>query len=468
MTHRHFKTSLLLTLTLVGCGPNHRVKKGNVHLEANRPDSAAIEYQRALDKDPSHTGALRGMAASYLDRQQPVRAIVPAQRAAKAGDTEAQKLLIQALLTTGRTEDALRTATKAVEANPEDSSFQMLLIESMIADGAIEKAADTADEKLIDIASAEARSLHTWALVRANRMDAAVAMAAEATAIAPDNADVQSLAAMVFWKGRRQDEFNQAHKMARALLPATPREGLQDALWLSEQGNKEGAIRKLATLQGAYPDQGRVSAQLGLLYAHQKAWSDGIRCMNHALVSAPYKDQSTVSGVRKMTSGDNLKEGQRRTEIIEIAKRLGDSYSAMGQHAEAARAWGLGVARNLSPTAAEYMAVATAWERADNIDEMGKAAQSATEIEPNNAAAHYLLARAFDHSNNVEWAIRHSQKAWNLDPDQSAVALFLGSLYESRGERRVARELYRDALRRHPSDALLYSAFERVGGTRRR
>jgi len=468
MTRYNISVSTLLLLSISACSPNHRVKKGNAHLEAQRPDAAAVEFQRALDKDPSHVAALRGMAASHLSKKQPVRAILPAQRAAKSGDTEASRLLVRALLTTGRSEDARRTVEKSVEADPSDVGMQMLLVESLIANREVNQAAETADEKLIDVAAVDARSLHTWALVRANRMDDAVVMAAEATVIAPDNADIQAMAAMVFWKAKRKDDFNQAHKMARALLPASPRDGLRDATWLAEQGDTEGAIRKLATLHGAYPSHGKVAAQLGLLYAEREAWPDAARFLNQALASAPFKDQNAVSGVTMMTTGDQLKEGQRRSEIIDIATRLGDSYAAMGRHGDAAKAWDAAIAKNLKPTVNDHLAVATAWERAGNIDEMGKSAQRATTLDPASAPANFLLARAFDKSNNIEWAIRHGQKAWSLDPTQAAVALFLGSLYESRGERRVARELYRDALRRHPSDAVLYAAFERVGGTRRR
>ena len=79
-----------------------------------------------------------------------------------------------------------------------------------------------------------------------------------------------------------------------------------------------------------------------------------------------------------------------------------------------------------------------------------------------------LLARAYSAANNDEWAVRHAQKSWALDQSLAASALFLGGLYEARGENRVAREIYRDALRRHPSDATLYAAFDRVGGSRRR
>ena len=465
---RPFLSTVLLSLSIVACGPNHFVKKGDAHLEGHRPDTAARHYQQALDKDPSHPSALRGMAAAHLARQQPVRAIVPAQRATSAGDPVAQELLIRALLTIGRAEDALRTATKAHEADPERSEIRQLLVESLIANNRLEDAAKAADEKLIDIATPAARGMHTWALCRANKMDAALAIAAEAVAIAPDDADIQSLSAMVFMKSERQVEFDRAHKMARALLPASPQEALLNAVWLSEQGDTEGAIRALATLHGAYPHHGKVSAQLGLLFAERKAWPDAVRALEMALSSDPYKGDSSVSGVIRMTTGDSISEGRRRGEVILIAQRLGDAYQEIGQHDQAARAWQIGLDKNPKPTVAALLKVASAWERAGNVDRMGQAAQAASDLEPANPAAHHVLARAFDQSNNTEWAIRHAQKAWALDPKQADVAILLGSLYENRGERRVARELYRDALRRHPSNTIIYAAFERVGGTRRR
>jgi Flp pilus assembly protein TadD len=187
-----------------------------------------------------------------------------------------------------------------------------------------------------------------------------------------------------------------------------------------------------------------------------------------ALTSDPYKGAASVSGVIRMTSGDNIIEGRRRGEVLLIAERLGDSYQAIGRHDKAAQSWQIGVNKNPKPTAGAYLKVANAWERAGDVTQMGQAAQAASDQEPANPAAHYALARAFDKSNNAEWAIRHAQKSWTLDPKQAEVAILLGSLYETRGERRVARELYRDALRRHPSNTLIYAAFERVGGTRRR
>ena len=408
MTIQHHIFPLFLSLGIAACGPNHFVKKGDLHLDGHRPDSAAQFYQQALDKDPSHTSALRGMAASHLARQQPVRAIVPAQRAASAGDAAAQELLIQALLTIGRAEEALKVTQKAHKADPESAPIRQLLVESLIANNKLEEAADTADEKLIDIATPEARGIHTWALCRANRMDAAVAMASEAAALAPDDAGIQSLAAMVFMMSKNQVEFDRAHKMARALLPSSPQEALLDAVWRSEQGDTEGSIRALATLLGAYPHEGKVSAQLGLLFAERGAWTDAVRALEMALTSDPYKGSASVSGVIRMTSGDSIVEGRRRGEVILIAQRLGDSYQAIGRHDKAAQAWQIGLNKNPKPTASGFLQVANAWERAGDVDQMGQAAQAASEIEPQNPAAHFVLARAFDKSNNVEWAIRHA------------------------------------------------------------
>ena len=193
----------LVVTTLAACGPKHHIAKGDEHLNSNRPDAAASEYQRALDKDPSAIKALRGMAAAHLDRDQPVRAIIPAQRAVRAGDIPAHRILARALITTGRSADALKVVRKARKVVPKKESFRRLLVETLIADGQLDLAADTADELLIDLQSPSARSLHAWTLSRANRVESAVAMAAEAAAIASDVGMIQAQCASIFWKSMR-------------------------------------------------------------------------------------------------------------------------------------------------------------------------------------------------------------------------------------------------------------------------
>jgi tetratricopeptide (TPR) repeat protein len=407
------------------------------------------------------------MAAAHLGRDQPVRAIIPAQRAVRAGDIPAHRLLARALVTTGRSADALKVIRKARKVVPNKETFRRLLVETLIADGQLDLAADTADELLIDLQSTSARSLHAWALSRANRVESAVAMAAEAAAVASDVGMIQAQCASIFWKGKRKEDFQRANKMARALLPASPRQEMQRALWYAEQGHKERAIRRLEALRGAYTTSGQVAAQLGFLYSEQAAWPDAARHLSAALKLKPYVSDKSVSGVTLMEPGDNVKESKRRAEHIEIANKLGDAYLKIGQPGKAALAWQEGVARTLKPTASAYIGIAQAWRSAGNIDRMGQAAQMATNLEPTNAEAHLLLAQAYDASRNLEWAIRHAQKSWELNPDKTETVVFLGELLESRGEKRVARELYRDALRRHPSDARIYAAFERVGGTRK-
>ena len=461
--------ALALTFALsIGCGPKQLVIQGDAHLQENRPDAAAQYFQRALDKDPSLIDALRGIAEAHIAREQPVRAIIPAQRALKAGDSASGVVLAKALLLTGRSDDALKTIQKGLEEKPSNPAYGLLHVEALIALGEYEGAALTADEALIDDASIEARTLHTWALLRAGRIDDAIAMASETAAVSPDNGYVQGLCAYVFWIGNRKADFDRTHKMARALLPASPSDYLRHATWLKDQGHPEGAIRHLAAARASYPSNGKVAAQLGLLFAERRAWNPAVRELNSALLLAPYATESTVSGVQRMNTTDSLVDAKRRMEAQEIANRLGDSYQALGKKSQAALSWQTAVQQSIKPTAADFIKVAEAWEKAGNVDAMGLAAQKASDVDPSSAEAHHLLARAFDGSGNTEWAIRHARKSWELNPQKAEVVIFLGTLYESRGEKRIARELYRDALRRHPSDARLYAAFERVGGTRRR
>ncbi len=465
-----FRSQALLafcTVALQACGPNYHIAKGQDHLAGSRPDAAAQEFQRALDKDPTAVAALLGMAAAHMERDQPVRAIIPAQRAARSGDLEGRRLLAKALLTTGRAEDALKSIKVGREAVPDDPNFRMLMVRGLTAAGKHDDAAAAADELLIDLGSSDARALHAWTLSRANQVDAAVAMAADAVAIASDQGMIQAEAASIFWKGKRKDDFEQANKMARALLPASPRQDMQRAKWRAEQGDKEGAIRQLEALRGAYTKDGVLAARLGLLYADRGSWSDAVRHLGAALKLKPYQASATVQGVQLMQTGDTVKENSRRSEHIEIAEALGVAYTALGRHGNAAAAWQVGLSREVRPTAGAYIRIARAWQRGNDVDGMGRAAQLATELDPSNAEAHYLLAQAYDAANNVEWAIRHGQRSWELDPEKAELVIFVGGLYERRGDKRMARELYRDALRRHPSDARIYSAFERVGGARR-
>ena len=76
-----------------------------------------------------------------------------------------------------------------------------------------------------------------------------------------------------------------------------------------------------------------------------------------------------------MKSGDALVETQRRREAKDIANQLGESFTAIGQYGNAAKAWAVAVQYAQKPTVADLLVVANAWSKAGNIDEMGRAAQ---------------------------------------------------------------------------------------------
>ena len=143
---------------LHACGPNYHIARGEEHLFGSRPDAAAQEFQKALDKDPTALAALRRYGRR-THRSRPTGARHhPAQRAARAGDTEGRRLLSQALLTTGRADDALKAISVGREDAPDDPTFRMLLVRGLTAAGQYDDAAVAADELLIDLSSPEARS----------------------------------------------------------------------------------------------------------------------------------------------------------------------------------------------------------------------------------------------------------------------------------------------------------------------
>jgi uncharacterized protein HemY len=62
----------------------------------------------------------------------------------------------------------------------------------------------------------------------------------------------------------------------------------------------------------------------------------------------------------------------------------------------------------------------------------------------------------------VPKAIGFGRLAWEAMPGHPTIALTLGELYERRGDRRAARDLYRVALDAHPDVSALRLALDRV------
>ena len=450
-----------LSLVAVACGPQRWVKKGADELSQNHPNAAARAYERALQKDPSLPAALRGLAASHLAREEPVRAVLPAQRAVRAGDEEAVAILAEALIQTGRAKDALTALDKALANNPGHHAWLRLSVEAHLSSGDQASAAKQSD-KLIGVERASAQAMRGWALVRAGQNTAAADTAAKLVALAPQSARYQAEAAAIFRETGQAGPLAVARDIARSNLPSSPADFLKDAKYRASNGDLEGALRRLSWARALYPLNSEVPRQLGLLCTQVGDWSRAVRELSAALKMPPYAAKRSVHAVVVAHAGDIGRESRRRSAVVEMATKLGESHAQMGQKAQAASAWQLAVDSNPSAKISDYIAVAKAWELAGEIDRMGAMARTASQLAPRDAQAQHAMSRALAASGNLNAAIGYGQRAWDLAPRDIAIAVYLGDLYERRNDKTAARQVYQAALKYNPGDTRLLLGLRRA------
>jgi len=449
-------------LLALGCGPQKWVNKGDSERASNHLNASIRSYERALKIDPSMAAALTGMAAAYLAREEPQRAVLPAQRATRAGDVHARALLAKALILTGRAKDARKTIEEGLSSSPSNDAWLLLHVESILAAGDVAGAARAADA-LANIETPEALSLRAWVLSRADRDEEAAAVAAQLAKAAPEDPRYQSEAAAIFHASGQTDRRDAAKDKARSYLPSNPSDFLREANFHLKGGDTEGAIRRLSWARAVYPFNSEVARLLGLNYAERAQWDRAARELTAALSMPPFAKKRAVNSVRVAYTGDIRRENMRRTAVVEIATTLGEAHAQLGQRRLAAEAWQQAVERNPSATADDYVAVAKAWELAGDVDRMGAVARAVSEMAPRSAEAQHAMSRALAASGNLDAAITYGRRAWDLAPRSVSIAVYLGDLFERRGEPAQARAIYTSTLKHSPGDTRLLLGLQRVG-----
>lgn len=456
-----FFVASLMVLAL-GCGPQRWVKKGDEALSQNHPNAAARAYEVALKKDPSFADALRGIAAAHLARDEPVRAILPAQRAVRGGSDAARGILAKSLILTGRSSDAQKTLDEGLTKMPTNHAWLRLKVEATLASGDVEAAAKLSDS-LANVKRSSAQAMRGWALARAGQADSAAAVASDLVAMEPESARYQSEAAAIFREAGKTGARDLARDIARSSLPSSPSDLLREAGFHANGGDIEGAIRRLSWARALYPLNSEVPRQLGMNYAQQKEWRRAARELTAALSMPPFAENQTVHAVRVAHAGDIGRESRRRSAVVEMATKLGEAHAQLGERRAAASAWQLAVNSNPAATIGDYVAVAKAWELAGEIDRMGAVARTASQLAPKDARAQHAMSRALAASGNLDAAIGYGQRAWDLAPRDVGIAVYLGELYERRKDKTAARQVYTAALKHNPGDTRLLLGLQRAG-----
>lgn len=450
-----------LSLLALACGPQRWVNKGDKELSLNHPNAAARAYERALQKDPSMATALRGLAATHLAREEPVRAVLPAQRAVRGGDEEARAILATALILTGRSADAKKSLEAGLSKNPGHHAWIRLNVEATLASGDITEAAKLS-QALAGVERPSAQAMRGWVLARAGQNTAAVDAATKLVDLAPDSARYQSEAAAIFREAGQTAPMELARDIARSSLPSSPSDLLRQANFHANSGDNEGAIRRLSWARVLYPLNSEVPRQLGMAYAQRGDWVRTVRELSAALTMPPFASNRAVHAVAVAHAGDIGRESRRRSAVVEMATKLGEAHAQLGERKQAASAWQLAVDSNPSASISDYVAVAKAWELAGEIDRMGAVARTASQLAPRDAHAQHAMSRALVASGNLNAAIGYGQRAWDLAPRDVGIAVYLGGLYERRKDKAAARKVYQSSLKHNPGDTRLLLGLQRA------
>jgi tetratricopeptide (TPR) repeat protein len=460
MRRTHFSLAWLMVISL-GCGAQRWVQQGNEELAKDHPNAAARAYRQALKKDPSLAAALSGLAASHLARREPVRAILPAQRALRSGDPQARAILAEALILTGRPADAKKSLQAGLATDAAHHAWLRLHVEATLATGDLTGAA-ALSESLAGVDRPQAQAMRGWALARAGQTKSAAEVAVRLVAMAPESARYQSEAAAIFREAGQAGPRDLARDIARSSMASSPSELLRDATFHLKSGDIEGAIRRLSWARALYPLNSEVPRQLGMSYAQRGDWSRAARELAAALSMPPFAQNRTVHSVQVAHAGDIGRESRRRAAVVEMATKLGEAHANLGERRLAAAAWQLAVESNPSATSADYVAVAKAWELAGDIDKMGAVAHTVSQLAPRDAQAQHVMSRALAASGNLDAAIGYGQRAWDLAPRDVGIAISLGELFERRRENTSARQVYQASLKHNPGDTRLLLGLQRA------
>lgn len=449
---------LVLALPL-SCGGAH-VRRGDAALEDGKVSLALHAYRSALERRPEDGRALLGLASAHLADDDPDAAIAPARAAHAAGIRGADLVLARALVEVGQGADAHPLAAAAAEREPRSAPVLALLVEAELARADLPAARAAAERLIAADPSPRERSLAAWVYARTGDGPGAASLASQAAATALEDIHVQSEAAAILSLGGEQAGARAAAKAAIGRGASAGRFA-NEAARRDQGGDREGAIRRLSWAVALDPDEGKTTASLGQLYLARGADERAATLLERALTLHPYRDPK-VSGVTVLRP-DDWAEAVRRQKVGEVLRALGIARQNIGDLRGAARA--LQQAAELTGgSVGEWLAVADAWERAKVTDATLEALNRAVSADASNQDARRRLARALAAAGQLGAAIGQARAAWERTPRDVDAALLLGALYEARGERQAARDLYTTVLRSNPGESRLVEALARLGG----
>ena len=214
----------------------------------------------------------------------------------------------------------------------------------------------------------------------------------------------------------------------------------------------------------AAPDNSSAAILLGNLLAEQGRLDEALAAYRSLDAADPLRVEALDSEVRALTDANRQEEALRiamgatsgRGATADDFARLGDAFTAMDRHGEAASAYGQAVARShkgarLWPL---LLLQASALESAGRWPEAKAAAGNALALAPNEPVVlNFLGYSKLEHGEDLDAAEALIRKASELAPDEASITDSLGWALYKRGRIDEAIDVLQKAAMSDPAQA---------------
>ncbi|RMF78217.1 MAG: tetratricopeptide repeat protein, partial [Nitrospirae bacterium] len=377
--------------------PHGYFVRGVARYRQKRFEDAVADLQKCLAKAPDHPGAEFYLALAQYQRKQWQQALAAAKalQAQRPGLKPVEMLLAELLLRTGDPKGAEKQARQALALAPDSAFLYRVLGAALVAQGkgeagaeALEKAQELAPDEKLEFAIGDL-------YLSMNDLEKAAARFEAAAAAHPEDRGAQI---RLFYTRLRQRDFDGALGLMDDLLLKQP----GDPLWLNLKGaallakkDEKGAE---ATWRGVTQDRPELPAahlNLAGLYERQKRWGEARKEYELVLAAKPKH-----SVAHRQLAVLDLREGK----LDEAVAHLQASLAAQ-------------------PDARVALVLSSAWLQKGDRDKAVAAADRATEIAPNLAAAWLQAGVLHLAQGDLKGGEARLRKATELDP-KSAVAWY--------------------------------------------
>lgn len=443
-------------------------ERGADLLKAEKPESAAGAFMKAIELDPEMADAhvQLGRALGKLGKIE--EAIISCRRAIQLNPNSAQghRILSVALATQGKLEEGYQAVQAAEKLNPNDPATIQILGSFLMDFGKFEEAVATG-RRAVELSPDDARShgLLGAALGEHDKLDEAEASMRRGLEIDPDDAEMHTNLGGLLFLLEKLDEAVTALNRAIELDPEGPRANYYLGEVLGSQGKFEEAAASFRREIELQPNVAINHKRLGDSLSELGNYEEALASFQRAAEIDP-----TMAGAHANAGGALFSLHRFEEAIItcrraiELDPKLGRPHGNLGaalggQNKFAEAILSLERAIELNPNdAMAYNNLAAVYMGLGKTEEALQALKRAIELDPNEVLAHINLGKAYVTQKRFDEAATLFRRAVELAPNDANALKFLGATLAQQRKLAEAEPLLRRAVKLNPRAAMTHSS----------